>query len=62
MIRRLLLGRFLIEGVAKMLKALCVFCVVSCCLASDVIELNDKNFDAIVKSNKFLVVEFYTNW
>lgn len=45
-----------------MLREVIVFCVVSCCFGSDVIELNDKNFDSIVKSNKFLVVEFYTNW
>jgi len=36
--------------------------MVSLCLASDVIELNDKNFDSIVKKSEFIVVEFYTNW
>ena len=45
-----------------MLKTILTLLIVSSCLASDVIELNDKNFDAIVKKSKFIVVEFYTNW
>ena len=45
-----------------MLKTVLLLLMVSSCFANDVIELNDKNFDAIVKKSKFIVVEFYTNW
>ena len=45
-----------------MLKTVFVLLTVSSCFASDVIELDDKNFDSTVKSSKFIVVEFYTNW
>ena len=44
------------------LKTVLISLMVSSCLASDVIELNDKNFDGIVRNSKFIVVEFYTNW
>ena len=44
------------------MKAFQVLLMISSCLASDVIELNGNNFDRIVKTNKFIVVEFYTNW
>jgi len=45
-----------------MLKTLFVSITISLCLASDVIELNDDNFDRITRNNKFIVVQFYTNW
>lgn len=35
---------------------------ISYCSAAAVIELHDGNFDSIVNNNKFIAVEFYTNW
>lgn len=45
-----------------MSRTVIVLCILSYGLASDVIELNDNNFDSVVKNSKFTVVEFYTNW
>ena len=45
-----------------MSRAVIVLCMLAYVLASDVIELNDNNFDSVVKNSKFIVVEFYTNW
>ena len=45
-----------------MSRAVIVLCMLAYGLASDVIELNDNNFDSVVKNSKFIVVEFYTNW
>ena len=46
-----------------MMRAILLVClVVACAFASDVIDAKDSDFESIVKSNDFVLMEFYAPW